>query len=73
MEWQYSRRVLSIQQSFCGPVSGTKDTGVKETLRGCHGPKSDAGVLDFTSRVGGPLRDETITWVPRDEEAGMTS
>lgn len=61
MEWQYSRRVLSMQQSFCGLVSGTEDTDVNETLRGSHGPKSDTGVLDFTSWGRGSLRDDAIT------------
>lgn len=69
-----------LQESFvhsavilCGPMSGTKDIDINETLRGSHGPKSDTSVLYFTSCGGGPLRDDAITWVPSDEEAGMTS
>lgn len=50
-----------MQQSFCGLVSGTEDTDVNETLRGSHGPKSDTGVLDFTSWGRGSLRDDAIT------------
>lgn len=30
-------------------------------------------VLDFTLWGGGPHQDGTITWVPRENEAGKTS